>query len=384
MSFFKTVPEIPIDPIFGLTEEFKKDSRKKKWNLSIGVYRDEPLKPFVMQVVKEAQKRYAEKETSKEYLPIDGSPLFLEKIGKLVFGEHYGRKSIAAAQTAGGTGALRLGADLLKTYVSDRLLVSDPTWPNHLGIFSRVGFSVEKYPYYDQKTAGIVWDEMQRALKKAPEKAVIVLQPCGHNPSGMNLSASQWKEVAGIMKERRLIPFFDLAYQGFAQGIEKDTQALLAFMEMGLEFLLAYSCSKNFSLYSERTGALFVLCQEEAQRKNVQSALKVLIRNNISNPPAHGARIVEEILSDAALEKKWREEVEQIRKRIVGLRQKVAQNLKMPHIAKAEGMFGYLHLSPSDVERIKKEKGIYMTSDSRINLAALDEESLALLSHAIF
>jgi aspartate/tyrosine/aromatic aminotransferase len=386
MSFFDKVPQIPEDPIFGLTEEFKKDPRKEKWNLSIGVYRDEQLKPVVLRTVKEAERRLIEKETSKEYLPIDGSAGFLEKIGRFAFGNSFWNQQascVSTAQTAGGTNALRLGADVIKNYISDRILISDPTWPNHPGIFNRVGFSVEKYPYYDLNNAAISWEKMRGVLTNAAEKTVVLLQPCCHNPSGMNLNMQQWKEIASIIKEKKLIPFFDFAYQGFGQGFEKDPAALRPFIESGQEFFLAYSCSKNFSLYCERTGALFVVASSEKEKQRIQSVLKSLIRNNISNPPAHGVRIVEEILSDQVLEEKWKEEVEQMRQRIMFLRNQVSQMLNLPHIARAEGMFGYLHLSSSEVERIKKDAGIYMTSDSRINLAALNEEVLKRLKNAI-
>lgn len=383
MGFFDKIPQIPEDPIFGLLEEFKQDSRKEKWNLSVGVYRNEDLKPVILCAVKEAERRLLDKETSKEYLPIDGSPIFLEKIGQCVFGQATWKQyagHIAAAQTAGGTHALRLGADVIKNYSSNRILLSDPTWPNHQGIFSRVEFSIEKYPYYDLKNAKIDWEKMCEVLVKASENTVVLLQPCCHNPSGMNLSIQQWKEIAAIVKEKKLIPFFDFAYQGFGQGFEQDSAALNPFIEKAQEFFLSYSCSKNFSLYCERVGALFVFASSEQKKQRIQSLLKVLIRNNISNPPAHGARIVEEILNDEQLTAKWRKELEQMRCRIITLRKEASKMLNLPHIARAEGMFGYLHLPSSEVERIKRRAGIYMTSDSRINLAALNQEVLERLN----
>jgi aromatic-amino-acid transaminase len=386
MSFFEKVPLMAVDPIFGLTEEFSKDPRKEKWNLSIGVFRDEHLRPVILHVVKQAEEILVKEEKSKEYLPIDGSPLYLEEIGKLTFGEAFWKENqerIARAQTVGGTGAVRLGSDLIKSISCNSVLISDPTWPNHPGVFSRVGFEVEKYPYYDLETASIDWENMLKVLKKAKERTVVILQPCCHNPSGMNLTAKQWQEVAAITKEKKLTPFFDFAYQGFGKGLSEDTAAFAPFKETEQQFLIAYSCSKNFSLYCERTGALFVVSSSKEEKQRVQSAMKILIRNNVSNPPAHGARIVEKILCDEKMKLFWKGEVEKMRSRIDGLRQEVSTQLRLPHIAKAEGMFGYLHLTPAKVEQIKKETGIYMTPDSRVNLAALNAQALEKLKHAI-
>ncbi len=385
MNFFTHLPQLPDDPIFGLTEEFKRDPRKEKWNLSIGVYRDESLTPLILNSVKMAERSLLEREKNKEYLPIDGSAFFLDNIGKSIFTtatwEAIGT-SIAAIQTAGGTHALRLGGDFLKKYLSTQMLISDPAWPNHMGIFDRAGFTILRYPYYDLESATLEWEKIISTLRQALPQTVVLFQLCCHNPSGMTFNAKQWEVLADLTQEKGLIPFFDFAYQGFGQGFVEDAAALRPFIANQQEFLVAYSCSKNFSLYCERTGALFIITRSPQEREKLQSILKVLMRTNISNPPAHGARIVEEIFRNPLLHQQWRDEVEQMRLRLMQIRNEVAEELSLPHVKRAEGMFAYLHFPPELVQQIK-DRGIYMTGDSRINLAALNHEVLAKLKDAI-
>ncbi len=374
-----------MDAIFGLNEAFKNDARKDKLNLSIGVYRNEHLLPSVMKSVKEAEAKLLRKEHDKEYLPITGDDRFLEGIGRLAFGKQWDKQHlrIAAIQTIGGTGALRVGADLLHTHVADHILISDPTWPNHRGVFSRAGFIVGIYPYYDRNKGTLLFDEMLSGFKKLEPKTVLLLQVNCHNPSGVDLSSEQWKELAAVTKKYKLIPFLDCPYQGLGKGLEKDVAAIHAFLDTNQEFLLAYSCSKNFSLYCERVGALFIHLSSEEEKKRIQSVIKVFVRNSVSNCSAHGVRSVAEILHDAALTIKWKKELEEMRKRIISMRMQLAKNLSMPSIAEGNGMFCMLPLSVKEVERLRKEKAIYMTSDGRINLSGLNQTAIKKLCNAL-
>jgi aromatic-amino-acid transaminase len=385
MRFFNSIPEAPVDAIFGLTEAFKNDCRKEKLNLSIGVYRDEHLLPSVMLSVKDAEATLLRKEKNKEYLPIAGDERFIEGLGKLAFGKKWEKQQskIAAVQTIGGTGALRVGADLLHTHVADHIVTSDPTWPNHRGVFSRAGFAVETYPYYDRIRGTLLFEEMLTAFKKLQPKTVVLLQVTCHNPSGMDLSNEQWKELAGITKKYKLIPFLDCPYQGLGKSLEKDVSAIQAFLETNQEFLLAYSCSKNFSLYCERVGALFINLSSEEEKQRIQSVLKVFVRNSVSNCPAHGARAVAEILHDTTLTSKWKRELEKMRKRILSMRTQLATKLSLPSIAEGNGMFCILPLSVKEIERLRKENAIYMTSDGRINLSGLNQAAIKKLCHAL-
>lgn len=317
MHFFDRIPETPEDPIFGLVEAFKKDPRQEKLFLGMGVYRNEELEPVILKAVKAAERELLEIEKSKEYLPIAGDDQFLESLGALLFGRTVWdsmHSKIVSVQTVGGTGALRLGADFLKSQkIANDVVISDPSWPNHRGIFSRAGFGIGTYPYYDFERKGICYEEMCKLLKQLEPRTVAIFQASCHNPTGMDLNDEQWKEVAHITKAQGLIPFFDCAYQGFDKGVEHDLSCLTHFIETGQEFIVAYSCSKNFSLYYERVGALFVILLSESEKHRVQNALKALIRNIFSNPPAHGAKIVAKILKDVKLTNLWMQELKEMR-----------------------------------------------------------------------
>ncbi len=386
MHFFEEVPEAPEDAIFGLNDAFRKDPRPDKLTLIVGAYRDENLHPVVMQAVKEAEKRLLEKEKDKEYLPIAGELREVEGLGKIAFGEEIWQRrndQIAAVQSLGGTGALRLGADFLKLHASHNVLFSDPTWPNHRGIFSRAGFDVAAYPYYDKAKRCVDIERMLATFKKLPAKTVLLFQVSCHNPSGADLDLDVWKEIAHITNTQGLIPFFDCAYQGFGHSLEEDLKPLRLFHESDQEFLVAYSCSKNFSLYCERVGALYIVLSSKEEKHRVQSVLKTLIRGSISNPPAHGAKIVAEILSDPTLTVLWKQELKQMRERIVSMRKLLSAKVSLPDIAANQGMFCILDLPVKTIERLREEKAIYMTLDGRINLSALNESAIHRLIDAL-
>jgi len=386
MLFFEQIPETPEDPIFGVVEAFKKDPRQDKIFLGIGVYRNEQLEPVIMRAVKKAEQNLLQTEKDKEYLPIAGDWQFIEGVGKIAFGEQmwtHAHNRIAGVQTVGGTGALRLAADFLMAYGTNRVVISDPSWPNHRGVFSRAGFDVETYPYYDFVHHVFCYEEMRKKLARLEPRTAVIFQTSCHNPTGIDLSHEQWKEIANMTKTQGLIPIFDCPYQGFGKGLEEDLLPLKNFIETGQEFMLAYSCSKNFSLYNERVGALFAVLSSDKEKERVLNALKALIRNTISNPPAHGARIVAGVLSDHGLTKLWKEELGEMRERIAKMRLDLARALRKPWIADTTGLYSLLQLSADFVEHLKKEKAIYMTSDSRVNLAALNKGVIERLSDAL-
>lgn len=384
--FFNEVLEAKPDPIFGLKEAFQADVRPNKVNLIIDIYKDEDLKPHLMPSVKKAKEQILSRDLLADYLPLDGLDDFCEVIGKIAFGEkiwsdHHGR--IYAAQTVGGTGALQVGGQFLSQEVKKEIAFSSPTWPNHRSIFERAGCVSLDYPYYCRERHGIDFDALCAAMEKFPEKTVILLHPVCHNPTGCDLTLEQWKKLSQILLKKKLVPFFDCAYQGLGEDIAKDRQAIEVFFQDGHEMLIAYSCSKNFSLYCQRVGALFIVSENAAVKHRVGSQIKKIIRSIYSNPPAHGARIAAAVLKDAALKKQWVSELETMRGRIQSVREDLIRRLSektkradFEFLRSHKGMFSFIDLDKSQVQRLIDEFSIYMIGNGRISLTGLNGKNI--------
>lgn len=384
--FFHEILEAQPDPIFGLNEAFQADIRPNKVNLIIGIYKDEQLRPYLMPSVAKIKNQIANQDLLADYLPIDGLSDFNEQLGMLVFGEKTWKESrgrIYAAQTVGGTGALQVGGQFLSQEVSKSIAISTPTWPNHRSVFERAGLRVESYPYYSREKHGVHFDALCGYLKSLPEKTVVLLHPVCHNPTGCDLSLAQWKEVSQLMLKSRLLPFFDFAYQGLGEGIEKDREAIEIFMNDGHEMLIAYSCAKNFSLYCQRVGALFVVDENAAVKLRVGSQIKKIIRSLYSNPPAHGARIVASLLKDAAMKEEWKKELDAMRHRITTIRENLIQRLSakttkggFEFLRHHKGMFSFIDIDKSQVQQLIDKFGIYLIDNGRISLTGLNGKNI--------
>lgn len=319
MSLFTAVEMAPRDPILGLNEQFAADTKANKVNLGVGVYYDENGKLPLLQCVQAAEKRMAEKPTPRGYLPIDGIAAYDSAVKSLVFGaqsEPVQSGRIATVQAIGGTGGLKVGADFIKRLSPNaKVLISDPSWENHRALFTNAGFTVDAYPYYDAAKRGINFEGMLAALNAAAAGTVVVLHACCHNPTGYDLTAAQWEQVIAAVKSKNLVPFLDMAYQGFGHGIAEDGAVIGQFVAAGLSFFVSTSFSKSFSLYGERVGALSVLCQSKEEADRVLSQLKIAIRTNYSNPPTHGGAIVATVLGTPELRAQWEQELAEMRVR---------------------------------------------------------------------
>ncbi|HEX6963570.1 MAG TPA: amino acid aminotransferase [Lacipirellula sp.] len=372
----------PKDAILGLTEAFKADPRPEKINLSVGVYQDESGKTPLLECVKEAEQRLAAAPTTKSYLPISGLQEYCQATAALAFGEEAeplaGRR-VAWAQTPGGTGALRVAADFIRANLPQASVwMSEPTWPNHPQVFSAAGVATKTYPYFDAKANGLAFDAMRAAIAKMQAGDVVLLHGCCHNPTGIDPTPEQWKQIAEAVYRRGLLPLLDFAYQGFADGIEEDAVGLKAFVRPGAELMACSSFSKNFSLYRERVGALFIVAPSADAAPRVQSQIDKVIRSNYSNPPAHGAEVVNKILRDSELRKQWEGEVATMRNRINGMRTELVRALKdhnvpgdYSFIQRQRGMFSFSGLTKAQVERLRDEHAIYVVGSGRINVAGL-------------
>jgi aromatic-amino-acid transaminase len=393
-SLFAAVEMAPRDPILGLTEAFNADARAAKVNLGVGVYYDEDGKLPLLAAVKSAEEARLKAQPPRGYQPIDGNAAYNQAVRELIFGAASERAkdgSVVVIQALGGTGALKVGADYLKQLLPhSTLYISDPSWENHRALFSAAGFPVETYPYYDPTTRGVNFAALRQKLATLPPASVVLLHACCHNPTGADLSADEWKELAALCQEKRLVPFLDMAYQGFAEGIEADTAAVRAFCASGAQFLVSSSFSKNFSLYGERVGALSIVTAHQEEAGRVLSQVKRVIRANYSNPPTHGGAIVAAVLTNPELRKRWEDELSGMRERIRAVRQGLARALQatgatvdFSFIVKQRGMFSYTGLSAAQVERLKREFGIYAVSSGRINVAALNSKNLPVVAEAI-
>lgn len=389
---FEQIQRVPGDAILGLIEAFNNDTNPQKVDLGVGVYRDAAGTTPVMRAVKEAEALLLKNETTKSYIGSHGDPRYGKVILPMVLGEAspvLAAKRASATQSPGGTGALRLAADFIRTQLPGRgIWVSDPTWPNHLGIFQAAGLELGKYPYVDAENR-LDFPGMLAALKEIPVGDVVVLHACCHNPSGFDLSREQWQQVLEVVQERELLPLVDFAYQGFGEGLEEDAYGARLLAESLDEMLITSSCSKNFGIYRERTGALIAIAKNHEQMENVRSQIAIVARENYSNPPAHGGAIVTEILESAELAAVWREELTEMRDRINGLRRDFVEALK-PHglaekfacVGEQRGMFSYTGLSPEQVDRLRDEFGIYMVRSGRANVAGFSDENLPYLAKA--
>ena len=386
-SLFSAVEMAPRDPILGLNEQFNADPNPAKVNLGVGVYFDDKGKLPLLECVQAAEKMMMEAPKARGYLPIDGIAAYDKAVQGLVFGADSAAVKagrIATAQAVGGTGGLKVGADFLKRLNADAtVLISDPSWENHRALFEGAGFPVEQYPYYDAAQRGIDFDGMLAALDKATAGTIVVLHACCHNPTGYDITADQWTKVIAIVKSRGLVAFLDMAYQGFGEGIAEDGAVVGMFMTAGLDFLVATSFSKSFSLYGERVGALSVVCGSQDEAARVLSQLKRVIRTNYSNPPTHGAQVVALVLTTPALRAIWEGELAGMRVRIkemrVALRVKLeAAGLKQDFsfITRQKGMFSYSGLNKPQMERLRNEFGIYGVDSGRICVAALNTHNI--------
>lgn len=393
-SIFAAVEMAPRDPILGLTEAFNADTRATKVNLGVGVYYDESGKLPLLGAVKAAEKSRLDAAPARGYQPIEGLAAYNQAVQNLVFGAdstvvREGR--VITFEALGGTGALKVGADYLRRLLPNaKLYISDPSWENHRALFETAGFAVETYTYYDPATRGVNFDGMKAALNALPANTVVLLHACCHNPTGADLTVEQWKEVVNIVKARDLVPFIDMAYQGFAEGVEPDGIAPRLFADAGLDLFVSSSFSKSFSLYGERVGALSIVAQSTDEAARVLSQVKRVVRTNYSNPPTHGGAIVATVLANPELRKQWEDELAGMRDRIRAMRTGLVEKLKARNVAqdfsfvvKQRGMFSYTGLTAEHVERLKNEFGIYAVSTGRICLAALNSRNIDYVADAI-
>jgi len=390
---FERLESVIPDPILGLMAAFRADPDPRKVDLGVGVYRDDRGETPVLEAVRRAESALLARQSTKSYVGSAGSPAFNEAIERLVLGdEHEARLTarVRTVQAPGGCGALRLGAELIRIASPDSLVhVSTPTWANHSPLLSGSGLRLERYPYFDPATGGVQFDAMTAALERLPARAVVLLHASCHNPTGADLSPAQWRELLALVKRRQLLPFIDMAYQGLGTGLEADAFGVRLFCAELPEVLCAVSCSKNFGLYRERTGALHVINETPAGADATFSQLVRIARGIWSMPPDHGAAIVHGILADAALRTAWQGEVAAMRQRISGLRLEVVKQLRehcpqrdFSFIATQCGMFSFFGINTAQVRELRARHHVYMTDDSRINIAGLRRENLEYFARA--
>jgi aromatic-amino-acid transaminase len=393
-SIFAAVEMAPRDPILGLNEAFNLDPRTDKVNLGVGVYYDDNGKVPLPAAVRAAEKTRLEAMPPRGYQPIDGPAAYNNAVQSLLLGADsplLANGQVVTIQALGGTGALKVGADYLKRLLPDATVyISDPSWENHRALFEAADFPVDTYPYYEPATRGVDFAGMRAKLASLPAGSVIVLHACCHNPTGADLSDAQWDDVVAVCRERGLVPFLDMAYQGFADGIEPDAVAVRAFSASGLQFLVSSSFSKSFSLYGERVGALSLVTASKDEAARVLSQVKRVIRTNYSNPPIHGGAVVAAVLTSPELRQMWEDELAGMRDRIRAMRTGLVDALKAQGVAqdfsfviRQRGMFSYTGLSAAQVEVLKQEFGIYAVSTGRICLAALNSRNLGYVAKAI-
>ena len=387
MSFFSAVEMAPRDPILGLNDQFAADPNPAKVNLGVGVYYDDQGKLPLLGCVQAAEQAMMATPKARGYLPIDGLAAYDAGVKALVFGadsEPIQSARVATVQAIGGTGGLKIGADFLhRLNPRAEVLISDPSWENHRALFTNAGFLVKNYRYYDAKNRGIDFEGMLADLASAAPGSIAVLHACCHNPTGYDISAAQWDQVVAMCKSRGLLPFLDMAYQGFGYGLSEDGAAVQKFTAAGLSFFVASSFSKSFSLYGERVGALSVLCDNQDEAARVLSQLKVVIRTNYSNPPTHGGAVVAAVLANPQWRALWESELAGMRTRIKAMRQKLVDGLKaaglqqdMGFITNQIGMFSYSGLSREQMVRLRQEFGVYGTDTGRMCVAALNGKNI--------
>ena len=392
-SLFSRVGAVPDDPILSLTGKFLADPRSCKVNLGVGMYLNEDGVTPVLDVVREAKEAILKDQQPHTYIPQTGLPLYDSLVQKLIFGsdsEIVATKRAVTVQTLGGTGALKLGVDLMRSACALTLgATSKPTWTNHNDILSLAGFKVTGYRYYNSETKTVDFEAMREDLLALPEKTLVILHACCHNPTGYDLEPSQWEEVIEICRARNLVPFLDMAYQGFKAGLEEDAQTIRLFAKSGLSFLAASSFSKSFNLYGERVGALTVVTQSEDEALRVKSHLKRCARANYSNPPSFGARIVERVLSDTEKFAAWEKELACMRNRILKMRQALADEMlalgakrDFSFVTRQAGMFSFTGFTPEQVDRLAEEFGIYAVRNGRICVCGLNEHNVSYVARS--
>jgi len=391
---FEHLPQLPDDPILGLMVAFHQDSNPNKIDLGVGVYKTELGNTPVLESVKQAERDILELEQTKLYIGPAGAPEFTCAIQSLLLGDNHPaltENRVATLQTPGGSGALRVAAELAKKGTPNATIwVSDPTWGNHIPLLSDTGLQIKTYPYYDVASHGVNFDGMMETLNQAKTGDLVLLHGCCHNPSGADLSQQQWQAVTQLANEKGFTPFIDIAYQGFGEGIEEDAYGVRLMAEQLPELLIASSCSKNFGIYRERVGSVLVVSKNAAQAQACASQLARIVRGIYSMPPSHGAAVVTRILQNDTLRQQWLGELDTMRKRIFQLRGQLLEQLNakgasndFSFITQQSGMFSFLDISPEQVQRLRDEFSIYMTSDSRINVAGVNSHNIDYLSSAI-
>lgn len=393
MSFFEPIELMPDDPILSLPIVFGADPRTTKVNLGIGAYKDSEGKSLILTSVRKAEAILLKRNLNKDYLPIEGDRDFITESLKLVFGAAsplITSGTVFGAQTIGGTGALRIGGEFLAQQISKTIYLSNPTWPNHKAIFNRAGLKIESYPYYDHLHHRLDFPAMYQALNALPSGSIVLLQASCHNPTGMDLAMEQWQEISKLVKKQKIIPFFDFAYQGFAQSIDEDAKGVRYFAEEGHEMLVATSYAKNFGIYGERAGFLAVVSKNKEAANKVGSQIKQIIRGSYSTPPLHSARIVTTILKDPELKKEWLDELDNMRGRVNEMRKALIGELLLrfkdkdfSFLNQQRGLFSFCGLDNGQVHKLREEKGIYMPSNGRMNVAGLNWHNLEYVVNAI-
>ena len=391
---FQHVEPYPGDPILSLNEDFQRDPRPHKVNLSIGIYFDEAGRVPLLGCVREAEARLLAAGGPKPYLPIEGDAGFRREVQALLFGAGHpllaaGR--VATLQTVGSSGGLKVGADFIARWLPGReVWVSDPTWDNHRAMFEGAGLTVRSYPYFDPATGGVRFDAMREALAALPAGSIVLLHGGCHNPTGADLSAAQWAQLIPLLRERGLLPYVDLAYQGFGDGLDADAQAVRALADAGLAFFVANSFSKSMSLYGERVGALSVVCPDAAQAENVLGQLRAAVRRNYSSPPIHGGRIAAIVLGDAVLRAQWEGELAAMRERMQAMRRALHDALaeRRPgrdfgYLLAQRGMFSYTGLSAAQVDALRDEHAVYLVRSGRLCVTGLNPDNVERTAEAI-
>ena len=375
------------DPILSLNEAYGHDPRPHKINLSIGIYFDDDNRIPVLDCVHQAEAQLLKENAAKPYLPIEGAPACRREVQKLLFGpghEAVTSNRIATLQTVGSSGGLKVGADFLKRWLpQSQVWVSDPTWDNHRAMFEGAGLPVKTYPYYDASTGGLKFEAMLDTLSTLPPKSVVLLHACCHNPTGVDLTREQWERLVPVLRERQLLPYLDLAYQGYGEGIEEDAFAARALASAGLTFFIANSFSKSMSLYGERAGALSVVCSDAAEAALVLGQLKATVRRNYSSPPIHAGLVVAKVLGEPALRAAWEADVAKMRERILAMRRSLHSVLsaKLPgrnfdYFLTQRGMFSYTGLTPQQVDRLREEHAVYLVRSGRVSIAGLNTKNV--------
>lgn len=389
---FSHVQPYAGDPILGLMEKFAKDSRAQKVNLGVGIYYDEDGRIPVLHSVRTAAGRIFEANAPTSYLPMEGDRTYRAQVAGLLFGTNVSEieESLAIIQSLGGSGALKVGADFLRHYFPGSAIhVSDPTWDNHIGIFDGAGFRVARYRYYNSETKGLDLEGMLEDFSKLPQHDIVLLHPCCHNPTGVDPTHDEWLRILDVVEERRLIPFIDIAYQGFADSLPDDAFVIRELARRNLNFLVSSSFSKIFSLYGERCGALTVHCAKARESTNVLGQLKFTVRRNYSSPPTQGMRLIATVLSDGLLQKQWMGELEEMRLRIAAMRQRLFKSLTelvpavdFEFLVKQRGMFAYTGLSAAQVATLQSDYGVYAVSSGRICIAGLNNSNIDYVAEA--